>query len=256
MEAFPRDPLGPELARAEKVPLAAHRWPRDALDWYVEPVEVTEALLGAERFVGRTWDPCCGSGNIPGALIAAGAEAVGTDIVNRGADRIRHGWQGTLDFLADDFWLPGAVNVVFNPPFRAGRLEACLRKALRHATGKVAAFVPARFMWGAERTATFYAEHPEQRQYLLVNRPSCPPGHVLESGAAPGNGQSDWAWLVWDRTTKPISPPVAIRLHSRQRGTPVGFRPAAAARADATPDVGADALPGTGASDGADEVTA
>lgn len=182
-------------AAAEK---AAHVWERDPLDWYVEPPEATEALLKVERFSGETThDPCCGQGNIVGALRAAGYHATGSDIT----DRCEKAWfTGEIDFLAaDDF---GTVcNIVMNPPFfRAKGAEAFIRKALAVATGKVCAFVDVRFLAGADRANGLFAEHPPARIWIITPRVSCPPGSYLAAGNKAGGGSSDWCWMVWDLT--------------------------------------------------------
>lgn len=57
---------------------------RAAFDWYQDPPEAIEALLAVERFAGSSWDPCCGIGTIPKAMIAAGYRCFGTDVTYRG----------------------------------------------------------------------------------------------------------------------------------------------------------------------------
>lgn len=110
----------------------AHVWERDPHDWYVEEPRATEALLKVERFVGRIIDPACGQGNIVKALLAAGYDAIGSDIVDRTSGA--KWFQGELDALRDyDFDYLAAMecpNVVMNPPFfRAKGAEAFIRRA-------------------------------------------------------------------------------------------------------------------------------
>jgi len=182
------------LALEEPRPLNAHVWQRDVLDWYVEPPRATEALLTVERFVGPVWDPACGQGNIVRALEAAGIEAHGSDIANRG-------FGGVQDFLAPECDFVGVLNIVMNPPFfRAKGAEAFIRRALTVACGKVAAFVDIRFIAGAERADGLFADHPPHRIWIVTPRVSCPPGDYLAAGGKAGNGSSDWCWLVWDLT--------------------------------------------------------
>ncbi len=178
----------------------ARIWARPPFDWYVEPTWATAALLSRETFDDLVWDPACGGGNVPGALISAGVPAIGTDIVDRGlASTLDHGWAGPFDFLHDDGWLPGARHVVTNPPFyRAKGTEAFARKALRHATGIVAVFADVKFQAGGARGRGFFADHPPTRVWVLADRPSCPPGEYLQAGNVARGGTADWCWLVWD----------------------------------------------------------
>lgn len=180
--------------------LKARIWARDELDWYVEPVRATEALLSVERFVGPIYDPACGGGNIVRTLLAAGYEAWGTDILQR-VEPAPAWFDGAHDFLGEGRPPLSFTNIVMNPPFyRAKGAEAFIRKALALASGKVAAFVDIRFIAGADRAAGLFADHPPARIWIITPRVSCPPGTYLAAGNKAGNGSSDWCWLVWDRT--------------------------------------------------------
>lgn len=183
-------------------PRAAHNFPRAAHEWYVEEPVATEGLLTVEKFAGRVWDPCCGQGNIVKTLLAAGVDAVGTDIVAR-VDHVQESWfLGRHDFLADEALnIGGVLNIVFNPPFSKGRAaEACIRKAIATIPGKVAAFVDQRFIGSARRANGLFAEHPPSRIWSITPRVSCPPGEYLLAGNKAGGGTADYVWMVWDQT--------------------------------------------------------
>ena len=186
-------------ARAAK---AAHHWERSDDEWYVEPQDCTTALLGAERFRGQIWDPCCGGGNIVRAAHAYGRMAFGTDIVNRGWDFDNVLWRGEQDFLATDPEHFPADCLIMNPPFGRGVLtEAFIRHALRGATlAKLAVFVDVRFLNSSKRANGLYSELPPDRVWIITPRPSCPPGAYLAAGNKAGGGTADFCWLVWDRT--------------------------------------------------------
>lgn len=184
--------------------LRAKVWARDELDHYVEPESVTTALLGVERFVGAIHDPCCGLGNVVRAARAAGYEATGGDIVRRCGDA--PWFNGECDFRQVGYVY--APNIVMNPPFfRAKGAEEFIRKALKLAKGKVAAFVDIRFIAGAERANGLYSDFPPHRIWIVTPRVSCPPGSYLAAGNKAGNGSSDWVWMVWDRLSPPPSAP-------------------------------------------------
>lgn len=174
----------------------AHIWKRDEFDFYQEPSRASEALFRVEAFEGSVWDPACGKGNIVYSALAAGHEAVGSDIVNR--HPIDPPWFfGEIDFL--NYAGPAiAANVVTNPPFyRAKGAEAFIRRALSLVGGKVAAFVDIRFIAGGERARGIFSEFPPKSVWIIHPRVSCPPGEYLEAGGKAGNGSSDWCWLVW-----------------------------------------------------------
>lgn len=176
----------------------AHLWERDPDEWYVEEASAVEFLLARESFRGSVYDPCAGLGTIPTTFLKHGIEAFGTDLRTRrpGAEWFR----GELDFMMDfETPLPAANNIVMNPPFfRAKGLEAFIRRALSLPVYKVAVFVPASFLYGADRATSLYEKLPPARAYPIYPRPSCPPGAYLEAGGRPKGGTSDFAWLVWD----------------------------------------------------------
>lgn len=173
---------------------------RPALDWFVEPPGVTIRLLAAESFEGHIHDPCCGQGNIVRSLLVSGHDATGSDVVDRA---LSPPWfLGEADFLHGPYGLFGAPNCIFNPPFfRAAGAQACIRRALREATGKVAAFVESRFVAGGKRARGLYTEFPPSVVYSIADRPSCPPGELLASGEIEAKGgKQDYVWIVWDRS--------------------------------------------------------
>lgn len=181
-----------------KVAKLAHKFARHPDDWYVEPGRCTEQLLTVERFVGPVLDPTCGQGNIVKALLAGGVMAVGSDLVRRVSGEALW-FVGELDFINGP--PVAADNIVFNPPyFRAKGTEACIRRALAVARGKVCVFVDRRFVTGGRRARGLYADHPPTRIWEISPRPSCPTGDFLLAGGEAKGGTADFCWLVWDLT--------------------------------------------------------
>lgn len=185
-----------------KTPLNAHLWERHPDDWYVEERAATAELLRRESFRGCVWDPACGRGHILAEAQAAGYETFGSDI----ADRAR---VVETPFVVADF-LTGAPfalgdSVIMNPPFRGGDadtgIEGFVRQAMRYGSvAMIAAFIPARFLWGGKRARAFWTVRPPSRVYMITPRPSCPPGPVWESAPEDvGGGTEDFAWAVWER---------------------------------------------------------
>lgn len=168
---------------------------RAAFDWYQDPPEAIEALLAVERFAGSSWDPCCGIGTIPKAMIAAGHRCYGTDVTDRGYVSI--GGHGLRNFLADEP-IPEAVdNIVCNPPFKDPTLY--VDRALAIARHKVACLLPLTFLEGMKR-AQWLSASPLARVHVFSWRISMPPGELLAAGAVkPQGGKKAFAWFVWEQ---------------------------------------------------------
>ncbi len=171
-------------------PRNAHIFVRDPYDFYVEPEWCSERLFDVEKFEGPVHDPACGIGRIVSSAIKAGHLASGSDIAHRSSLRdFEHDY---LDTSGGAFAYP---NIVCNPPFRhqvefidRARIEAI----------KVAMLLPARFLWGLERSNWLRCTGP-RRAWLLCPRPSMPPGEVILRGERPCGGKEDYCWVIWER---------------------------------------------------------
>jgi hypothetical protein len=172
------------MNRVEK----SHVWDRQAESHYVEPHWVPRRIFEVEKFVGTICDPCCGFGRIPAAARAAGYQAFGLDLIDRGFEYLTLANFLTSDIRADNF--------VFNPPFELGR-EFALH-AIKLVERKVAMIFPMRRLPAAGK---WIDGTPHYRTYFLTPRPSMPPGHVaaaLEAqGKVPSGGKQDFCLLVW-----------------------------------------------------------
>jgi hypothetical protein len=164
-------------------------------DWYQDMPEATEALLRAEQFSGLSWDPACGVGTIPHAMMAAGISCIGSDLVDRKpVDLV--GFR-TMDFLAEDVAVPRIDNIVSNPPFNVARKFA--DKALSIATHKVAFLLPLTFLEGQDRTR-WLETTPLARVHVFSWRISMPPGVLLQAGSVRAEGgKKAFAWFVWEQ---------------------------------------------------------
>jgi hypothetical protein len=175
-------------------------WAREANDWYVEPSWCSLRLFEAEPFRGGICDPACGAGNIVRSALAHGFTVEASDLVRRDADLSMN----TVDWFDDGLWCEsGLENIVCNPPFglcddrKRGThpfVELCLSRASR----KVALLLPANWVQG-DRRSRWLEKTPLRRVWFLSPRPSMPPGAVIAAGGKPGNGTTDYAWLVWQR---------------------------------------------------------
>jgi hypothetical protein len=183
-----------EAMNEQPRPLHAHRWPRDDEGWYVEPRWCSERLFAVEKFEGPILDPACGLGRIVEAAIKAGHLARGSDIVKRSPI-----CEVRADFLEGN--ILGPANIVCNPPFSTPRCadlaQRFVERALRIAAGKVAMLLPAKWLFGDERSR-WLEKTPLAKIWLLTPRPSIPPGDLIEAGGLATGGREDFAWLVWE----------------------------------------------------------
>ncbi len=168
-------------------------WARDPHDYYVEPPWVSERLFALEKFRGAIYDPACGSGNIVRSALAACYPAVGSDLVKRCTE-----CEDIADFLASNEHVD---NIVSNPPFglcddRKAKTHPFVAKALAVARYKVALLLPANWVQGDARSR-WLETTPLRRVYFISPRPSMPPGDALTAGMKPGNGTTDYAWLIF-----------------------------------------------------------
>jgi hypothetical protein len=182
-----------EIAPTEKVAIAAHKWAQQPENWYLEPEWTSRRLFDEERFFGSVYDPCAGIGRILQSARAAGLDAIGSDIVDRGGCG---GW--IRDFVSGPIVSrhPTARNIVSNPPFEFIREVA--ERACAVAPEKVALLAPCRRLVAA---GEWLQKLPLSRILYLTPRPSMPPGEtVLEieaRGKKPSGGTQDFCWIIF-----------------------------------------------------------
>lgn len=166
---------------------------RAAFDWYQDPPEAIEALLAVERFAGASWDPCCGIGTIPKAMIAAGHRCYGTDVTFRGYTGTGH---SPKNFLTDEPVAGDIDNIVFNPPYKDP--TRYVDRALAIARHKVACLLPLTFLEG-EKRARWRLRTPLARIRTFSWRINMPPGELLQAGKVEAKGGAKaFAWFIWE----------------------------------------------------------
>lgn len=183
---------------AGKTQKNAHLWERVEHDWYVEEREPTAELFKREHFPGTIWDPCCGRGHVLVEAQLAGYPVIGSDLV----DRRRVVDVPFICGAFDHHLVALGESVVFNPPYLGGKgIEQFVRQAMRYrSVQKIAAFVPAKWLWGQTRAREMHTVLPPARVYMITPRPSAPPGPVWEHAPEEvGGGSEDFAWCIWER---------------------------------------------------------
>jgi hypothetical protein len=168
---------------------AAHKREEQPQGWYTEPEWCSEALFGRVAFRGPIHDPCCGSGRIVRAAWAAGYEATGSDLHDRGFEHATIG----VDFFKD--WTRRET-LVFNPPsppWDKKYIDKFIAHALQVAPC-VAAIVAVPYLAGQSHYHKFYYPLPPTLVLVHAERPSMPPGGM---GIRESGGTRDYCWIIW-----------------------------------------------------------
>jgi hypothetical protein len=180
-------------------------YPRDPLGWYVEEPFCAEQLFDALDF-GKVaiWDPSCGRGTILDVARARGHRTFGTDIENRFKPG-KHPF-ATANFLCLRACATAGTDgiaIVCNPPYNEpekGIAEKFVLHALKLGGWSRAAFlVPLEFQCGQGRYERLYRDNRPSHVVSLMERPSMPPGQMLEDlgEACRGGGMQDYCWVVF-----------------------------------------------------------
>jgi hypothetical protein len=187
--------------QASARPRRTHIFALDADGHYVDPAWCSTRLFDVEFFGAPgalVLDPACGWNRIPRAAAAAGYTVMASDIVDRRREL------DDIEFRICNFLECSPVrsvrSIISNPPFTHIR-EFCER-ALEVATYKVAMLTPLRRL----PAARWLERMPLETIYLLVPRPSMPPGTWIAAGNNPGGGSQDFCWLVFNKIMSPAAP--------------------------------------------------
>lgn len=162
---------------------------REPADFYPTPPEPTRALLRAEgerlRELGTIWEPACGNGAMLREIEAAGFDAIGSDLHDRGCGH-------RIDFFATEWPLGQAI--VTNPPYQEVNWRDGRGRWIRHALERLQVpYMALLLNWswpGAGGLGRLLEEHPIARVYLLRWKVD-----FTGAGAPPMLS----AWYVWDR---------------------------------------------------------
>lgn len=196
----------------------ASQYPRDEFDWYREHARDVAPLFAAIDFRDDLiYDPCCGKANILDVARAHGHATFGGDVVERGH---RHQFRRQNFLTATMHPRPHdrALSIVTNPPYgyERGIAERIITKALDEVPFRLAAFLlPIEFVCGQGRYERLYSKRPPAYVGFLVQRPSMPPGHMVDlmGDDAYRGGMAEYAWLVWSsqrvRTQALFLPPAS-----------------------------------------------
>lgn len=171
------------------------------LEHYETPRWAADAILRCEIITPWVVDPCCGTGVLSDAALAAGAQAVTAIDIHDWGYRGGHSqeWGGDAifheqDWLKWDHRLEGAT-VFVNPPFK--RAVEFIEHALSLDARKVICFQ--RFAWWeSQKRGPFWMKHPPNRVYVCGDRADCWRHDIPEEDRGSGSTTAH-AWYVWER---------------------------------------------------------
>lgn len=180
-------------------------YPRDPLGWYVEPESAVEQLFDCVDFGTDTiWDPSCGRGTILDVARRRKHRTIGSDVVDRFRPGGHHFYR--WDFLkggGSPVGLFSRFSIVNNPPYNDPEpmiAEQFVLHALEIGGWRRAAFlVPIEFQCGQRRYERIYSRHNPSHVISLMERPSMPPGQMLEEvgETCRKGGMQEYIWLVF-----------------------------------------------------------
>jgi hypothetical protein len=169
-------------------------WVHDPCDWYVEEPWCVDLLIDSLGLTGTVLDPACGRGTIVEVCRRRGLDTTGSDLVDRGYPSC----VAPVDFTLAGAWPQESFDhVVTNPPYYRSRgTVAFLEAGLRVARRSVSVLAPLPFLASQSRNPWFRGL-PISHVLILSQRPSMPPGALLEAGAIrQAGGKEDYVWIV------------------------------------------------------------
>ena len=184
----------------------SQKWERSDYDFYREEPWVAEAIFDAIDFGERDqlnliYDPCCGTGNILDVAKSRGHPTVGGDIVDR-HPRHRFNRGNILSNQCIPTAPPGrSISVVTNPPFsyEDGIAEKIIRRVLESVPVYRAVFIlPIAYLSSSSRWAFFARDIRPSHVFIYSQRPTMPPGNLIETMASPfTGGMSDYCAVAY-----------------------------------------------------------
>jgi len=163
---------------------------------YATPFWCTQLLLAAERFEGRVWECCAGSGHISKVLLDNGYETYSSDLYSYprldslNAD---HVIQTNLNALLVD---SNIENIITNPPY--SEAEDFIRLCDKIVTNKYALLLRLAFLEGGNRCVDLFSTIAPRYVYVIADRVSMYPfGDLRTTG-----GTTAYAWYIFDKTVE------------------------------------------------------
>lgn len=162
------------------------------LEHFVTPRWAVDEILKHELLTPIIVDPCCGTGVLTEAALAAGYKPVTFDIQDWGYQCI------VLDFLSKNAGVDAILSgnaVLMNPPF--SKAAEFVEKALEKGARKVICFQ--RFAWWeSQKRKEFWDKYPPNRVYICGDRADCWRHDIPVEERGSGSPTAH-AWFVWEK---------------------------------------------------------
>lgn len=174
---------------------------RDGIDFYPTPPGATKALLHAETFPGRIFEPACGDGTLGSILEREGYHVHASDLYDYG-----YGHTG-IDFFSINKMPARCKSIIANPPGKAYSptlnkkvpVEAWIEHAWNLGPTKMAMFMKFPAIAGQRRVPVLRVCN---LKWVLpfIERVSCFKNGIPPApGEKNNNNQVNWAWFIFER---------------------------------------------------------
>lgn len=205
-----------EVSTARKRNSHPYDWCVDE-SWVAWQMFKTLGCFRQEKDAGEAiWDPAVGSGRTMVTFAENGFDVFGSDIVNRvDLSLFMPEAVSDLQYFSADFLevekAPAPCSIVCNPPYSYidGIAEAFVRHALKLTSRRVCAVLPLKWLGSQGRYSLFREEFPPQAVLVHTQRPSMPPGDMIDALAGVGRafkgGVIDYGWFIWN-VLEPTAP--------------------------------------------------
>ncbi len=188
-------------------------------DHYPTPPEFVRALFSVENFRGGIWEPCCGSGEMLEEIVRSnpnGTRGFLGSTIDTKEHLLSIGCQdagfhvltpndGLSIMCEEDFLITkksNQDNIITNPPY------SIANDIVKHAlsidiSGKVAMLLNVKWLTSLKRKNQIFDIDPPNRVWICSDRLAMYPKEWEGKKGAP---TENYAWFIWDRSTKMKQP--------------------------------------------------
>jgi hypothetical protein len=166
---------------------------REKNEYYATDPIAIDVLFSVEEFHGMIWECACGEGHLSERILQYNPNVLSTDLIDRG-----YGFGG-VDFLECES--SPAMNIITNPPFKDATRFVYKGIEILPEHGKLALFLPLRFLESQERKKLFTL-HPPRVLYVSSSRILCAKNGEFQKMKDSGGSAVAYGWFVWDKGIK------------------------------------------------------
>lgn len=167
---------------------------REKNDYYATDPIAIDILFSAEDFPGLIWECACGEGHLSERIKKYNPDVFSTDLIDRG-----YGFGG-IDFLTNS-GVYQVKHIITNPPFKYATEFTYRGIDLLPQDGKLALFLPLRFLESKERKKLFTL-YPPKVLYVSSSRILCAKNGEFQKMKEGGGSAVAYGWFVWQKGLK------------------------------------------------------